>query len=312
MITRREYLRRCAAAGVALTLSPTLLRAADKPMTLASRVIPGTQESLPVVGLGSSASFSRMAGEGDLAGVRAVLQAMVDGGGTVFDTAPSYGAAEAVAGQAAQEAGLAERLYWATKLNVARGGKADPAEARAQVEQSFQRIGKPEIDLIQVHNVADAPGQLAVLREFRDAGRVRHLGVTNTFESRYDELEAVMKAEPLDFIGVDYAVDNRRMEERIFPLAQDRGIGVLVYQPFGRARLWQRVEGHALPDWAGEYDIASWGQFFLKYALSHPAVTAVTPATSRPRHVIDNLGAGAGREVDAEGRQRMEAYLAAL
>jgi len=314
MLTRREYLKLSALAGVALAINPRLLLAQDTPQALIMRTIPGTSEQLPAVGLGSSASFARIAGEGEVGRVREVLEALVAHGGRVFDTAPSYGSAEEVAGGIARDAGLAERLFWATKLNVVGrgGGSADPGAARAQLDASFARVGRTPIDLVQVHNMADVPTQLAILEEAKAAGRIRYVGATTTSEATYDALEALMKTDRLDFIGVDYAVDNRRMEERIFPLAQERGIGVLVYQPFGRSRLWQRVEGHALPDWAAEYDIATWGQFFLKFAISHPAVTAATPATSQPRNMIDNMGAARGRLPDEAGRRRMVEHMAAL
>ncbi len=314
MITRRDYLKLCATTGLTLAASPRALLAADGPRSLITRAIPGTSESLPVVGLGSSASFSRIAGEGNVERVREVLETFVREGGSVFDTAPSYGAAEDVAGQVVRENKLQDKLFWATKVNVAGrgGGKADPDQARAQIEQSMQRLGKARMDLIQVHNLGDVPTQLGLLKQYRDEGRVRYIGVTTTFAGQYEELERIMRAEPLNFIGVDYAIDHRTMEERIFPLAQERGIGVLVYQPFGRSRLWQKVEGHTLPDWAAEYDIATWGQFFLKYAISHPAVTVATPATSQPRNVVDNLGAATGRLPDEAGRKRMFEHIQSL
>lgn len=314
MITRREYLKLSAAAGVALAISPKLLLAQDAPGALITREIPGTTERLPVVGLGSSASFSRIAGEGALDRVREVLEALLQHGGRVFDTAPSYGAAEEVAGGIVRDAGLGERLFWATKLNVAGrgGGAADPEAARAQLEASFARVGKSPIDLVQVHNMADVPTQLGILEEAKAAGRIRYVGATTTSEDQYDALATLMATGRLDFIGVDYAVDNRTMEARIFPLAQEHGIGVLVYQPFGRTRLWQKVEGQALPEWAAEYDIATWGQFFLKFAVSHPAVTAATPATSQARNMIDNMGAAMGRLPDEAGRRRMIAHVEAL
>ena len=314
MITRREYLKLSALAGVALAINPKLLLADDSPRELITRLIPGTSERLPVVGLGSSASFSRVAGEGDTDRIRAVLQALVDNGGRVFDTAPSYGAAEEVAGKVAREAGLTERIFWATKLNVVpRGGeRADLEAARAQLEQSFARVGKDPIDLVQVHNMADPPTQLGLLNEYKQAGRIRYVGITTTFAPQYADLEALMRNEPLDFIGVDYAIDNRTMEERIFPLAAERGIGVLVYAPFGRTRLWEQVEGRQVPEWADEWDIATWGQFFLKFVVSNPVVTAATPATSRPEHMIDNLGAASGRLPDEAGRQRMIEHIASL
>ena len=315
MITRRDYLKLSALAGVALAINPKLLLADDSPRQLITRAIPGTSEQLPMVGLGSSASFSRVAGEGGVDQIRQVLETLVAQGGTVFDTAPSYGEAEKVAGNVARDTGLAEKIFWATKLNVVPrggGGSADPEAARAQVEQSFAHVGKDPIDLIQVHNMADVATQLPILREYKQEGRLRYVGVTTTSPGTYDALEALMRAEPLDFIGVDYAVDNRTMEERIFPLAQERGVGVLVYVPFGRTRLWQQVEGKELPDWAAEYDIATWGQFFLKFVISHPAVTVATPATSNPRHMIDNMGAATGRLPDEAGRQRMIEHIESL
>ena len=315
MITRREYLKLSALAGVALAINPKLLLADDSPRQLITRVIPGTTEELPVVGLGSSASFSRMAGEGNVDRLREVLQTLVDQGGRVFDTAPSYGAAEQVAGNIARDTGLAEKIFWATKLNVVPRGSdagADPDAARAQVEQSFAHVGKDPIALIQVHNMADVATQLPILREFEEQGRIRYVGVTTTSERTYGALEELMRAGPLDFIGVDYAVDNRTMEETIFPLAAERGIAVLVYAPFGRTRLWEQVEGKQVPDWAAEYDIATWGQFFLKFVVSHPAVTAATPATSNPKHLVDNMGAATGRLPDEATRQRMIEHIDSL
>jgi aryl-alcohol dehydrogenase-like predicted oxidoreductase len=312
MITRRQGLQ-LSAAGAAWAIHPPLL-ANDGARTLITRAIPGTSERLPVIGLGSSASFSRIAGEGQTDRVREVLEAFARSGGTVFDTAPSYGKAEEVAAQVARQAGLNDKLFWATKVNVAGygGGKADPAAARAQIERSMAQLGRSRMDLVQVHNLGDVPTQLGLLKEYRAAGRVRYIGVTTTFPNQYEALERIMRTEPLNFIGVDYAIDHRVMEERIFPLAQERGIGVLAYQPFGRSRLWQKVEGHALPEWAAEYGIASWGQFFLKFVVSHPAVTVATPATSQARNVIDNLGAATGRLPDAAGRRRMIAHMESL
>lgn len=314
MITRRDYLKLSLAAGTALALNPGSLFASSSTHRLITRTIPGTSEELPVVGLGSSATFARVAGSDDIGAVREVLQAMTEHGGTVFDTAPSYGASEQVAGDLARELDLTEKLFWATKVNVAGrgGGAADPDAARAQLETSFERIGKRPVDLIQVHNLGDVPVQFGLLKELREAGRVRYIGVTTTFPQQYEQLEQVMRDEPLDFIGIDYAIDNRTMEERIFPLAQDRGIGVLVYAPFGRTRLWERVRGHDVPEWAAEFDAESWAQYFLKFVIAHPAVTVATPATSRARHMIDNMGAAVGRLPDEAMRQRMIEHIESL
>jgi aryl-alcohol dehydrogenase-like predicted oxidoreductase len=313
MVTRREWLGMTLGAGAALALNPGLLGALPRHrLDLITRAIPGTTERLPLVGLGSSATFAQVARSEDVAALRAVLSAMVEHGGTVFDTAPGYGASEEVAGRLAQELGIAERLFWATKLNVARGGTADPAAARAQLEASFRRIGKPRIDLVQIHNLGDMRTQLPILKEAKEQGRVRYIGVTTTSERQHEELLRVMRDEPIDFIGTDYAVDSRHAEERIFPLAQERGIGVLVYMPFGRTRLWNRVAGRQVPEWAAEFDARSWAQFFLKFAGSHPAVTSVTPATSRPANMADNMGAAHGRLPDQAQRRRMIEYVNAL
>ena len=304
MTTRREWLQRLTGAGGLLTLAPRAVLAAET--KLITRAIPSTGEHLPIVGLGSSATFSQVARSEDVAALRAVLKQMTDLGGTVFDTAPAYGASEEVAGRIVQELGIARKFFWATKLNVARRGSgADPAAAREQLETSFRRIGKPVIDLVQVHNMGDIRTQLPILREYKEKGRIRYIGVTTTFDSQYAELVQTMRNEPLDFIGTDYAIDERHAEETILPLARDKGIAVLVYAPFGRTRLWQRVKGRQVPDWAGEFGAKTWAQFFLKFVASHPAVTAVTPATSRPANMADNMGAAVGPLPDAAMRKRM-------
>lgn len=305
MTTRRELLLGMAGAAGLMALDPRLARAREA--ALITRAIPSTGERLPIVGLGSSATFAQVARGADVTALRAVLGRMVELGGTVFDTAPGYGASEEVAGRIAQDLGIATRLFWATKLNVAPrgGGAADPDAARRQLEASFRRIGKPVIDLIQVHNMGDLRTQLPLLREYKDKGRVRYIGVTTTVEPQYADLVQAMRSEPIDFIGTDYAIDDRHAEETILPLARDRGIAVLVYAPFGRTRLWARVKGRRVPDWAGEFDASSWAQFFLKYVASHPAVTAITPATSRPANLADNMGGATGRLPDVAMRKRM-------
>lgn len=309
-ITRREGLG-LAMGGAAAAL---VAGRASAQARLITRAIPSSGEQLPVIGLGSSATFAKVASSEDTAALREVLTALVKGGGRVFDTAPSYGASEEVAGKIAQEANLAEQLFWATKVNVAPrgGGPADPAAAKAQIEQSFARIGKPKIDLIQVHNVGDPPTQLAILKDLKAAGRVRYVGITSTFEEQYPTLISVMRNEPIDFIGIDYAVDNREVETTILPLAQERKIGVFAYAPFGRTRLFRRVGERPLPDWAGEIDAKSWAQVFLKWVVGHPAITVATPATSQAKNMLDNIGAGVGRLPDAALRQRIADFVAAL
>jgi aryl-alcohol dehydrogenase-like predicted oxidoreductase len=295
MISRRDLLKLSAAAGAALAIPSDLLWALAR-QEMITRTIPSTGEQLPIVGLGSSATFSRVARSEDFTALREVLSAFAENGGRVFDTAPSYGASEEVAGQIAEELGIGDKVFWATKLNVAGrgGGSADPAEAMAQVEQSFQRLRRPVIDLIQVHNLGDPPTQLGILKDLKAEGRIRYIGITTTSEGQYEALAEIMRNEPLDFIGIDYAADNRSAEEMILPLAQDQGIGVLVYVPFGRSRLFARVGDRELPEWARPF-AESWAQLFIKFAAAHPAVTTVTPATSQARHMVDNLGAAHGR-----------------
>jgi aryl-alcohol dehydrogenase-like predicted oxidoreductase len=307
MMIRREWLKGALAAGAMAAVGARDIFAGESSASsLITRAIPSTGERLPIVGLGSSATFAQVARNEDVTALRAVLARMVELGGRVFDTAPQYGASEEVAGRIAQELGIGTQLFWATKLNVARrGATADPAEARRQIETSFRRIGKPVIDLIQVHNMGDVRTQLPILREYKEKARVRYIGVTTTIESQYAELVQTMRSERIDFIGTDYAIDSREAEETILPLARERGIAVLVYAPFGRTRLFRRVAGRNLPDWAREFDATSWAQFFLKYVASHPAVTAITPATSQPSNMADNMRAATGRLPDEAMRKRM-------
>ncbi len=275
---------------------------------------PSSGEKLPVVGLGSSATFSQVARSEDVSALREVLKAFTDQGGTVFDTAPSYGASEEVAGRLGGELGISSKIFWATKVNVAPrgGGAADIAAARAQIEASFTKLKKPKIDLIQVHNLGRRHDPAGPAQGHEEGGRVRYIGVTSTNKSQYAELQTVMRNEPLDFIGVDYAIDNRDVEESILPLAQERKIGVLVYVPFGRTRLFTRVGQRPVPDWAAQIDAKTWAQVFLKYVIAHPAVTVVTPATSKPANVIDNLAGGRGRLPDEATRKKMVEFIEAL
>lgn len=314
MVTRRQWLERTLGAAGALALAPRLAGAQTTAASpLITRAIPSTGQRLPIIGLGSSATFSQVARNEDHDALRAVMAKMVELGGTVFDTAPSYGASEEVAGKIAQELGVADKLFWATKLNVAsRGGPADAAAARRQIEASFSRIGRKTIDLIQVHNMGDIATQLPILRELKQQGRVKYIGITTTFENQYAELIATMRAQQLDFIGTNYAIDDRFAEETILPLAREKGIAVLCYAPFGRSRLWARVKDRALPDWSAEFDARTWAQFFLKFVASHPDITCITPATSRASNMADNMEGGRGRLPDAAMRKRMIAFIDSL
>jgi aryl-alcohol dehydrogenase-like predicted oxidoreductase len=228
-------------------------------------------------------------------------------GGRVIDTAPSYGTAETVVGDLVAELKIRESLFIATKLGV-RGGDA----GIEQLEQSFKRLRTPTIDLIAVHNLQDTQTQLRTLRQWKQAGRIRYVGITTSFERQHSEFEQTMRAEALDFIQVDYALDNRKAGQRILPLAADRGMGVMINLPFGRGRLFTAVQGKSLPPWASEFDCSSWAQFFLKYIVSHPAVTCAVPGIAKVEYLVDNLGAAQGRLPDAAMRRRMESFIDGL
>jgi aryl-alcohol dehydrogenase-like predicted oxidoreductase len=311
MATRRDCLKFSIAAALAAALPSGRLFAESGAGPVLTRAIPSSGERVPLVGLGSSATFSQVARGEDVSALREVLQALVDGGGTVFDTAPSYGASEEVAGTIARELGITDKLFWATKVNVVGRGedRADPAKARAQIENSFKLIGKDKLDLVQVHNLADIPTQLGILNEYKTQGRIRYVGVTSTSKPAYPRLIEAMRNEAIDFIGVDYAVDNRDVEETILPLALEKKIGVLVYLPFGRTRLWNRIGERPLPDWAAEYGIESWAQFALKFVVSHPAVTCAIPGTAVTEFLVDNLGAARGALPEEATRRRMAALV---
>ena len=311
MVSRREWIGMTVGAGAALSLNPRWLHAVQQAQII-QRAIPSTGERVPVIGLGSSATFSQVARGEDRTALREVLKTMVDLGGKVFDTAPSYGASEQVAGDIARELGITNKIFWATKVNVARGGSADPAAARAQIEDSFKKFGVEKIDAIQVHNLGDVPTQLGILKELKKQGRVRYIGVTTTSNNQYDALAEIMRNEPIDLIGLDYAIDNREVEQTILPLALERKIGVLVYLPLGRTSLLRRAGDRPLPDFAKDFGATTWAQFFIKYVAAHPAVTSVTAATSQAKHMAENIQAGTGKLPDAATLQKMREIADAL
>lgn len=309
MLNRRDWLRITAGAGAALTIDPRVLAGLQEPEIM--KPIPSTGERIPVIGLGGRWISTRSTPE-ELRDHRAVLHALAEGAppsGRVFDSAAGYGggASEDLSGRWAREDGFQDGIFWATKVNVVGrgGGTADPAAVRAQIERSFERMELDVIDLDQVHNMGDPPTQLGVLQEYKDEGRIRYIGITTTSEGQYPELARVMRRYPLDFIGIDYAVDNRVAEREILPLALERGIAVMVYLPFGRTRMWQRIGDRPLPEWAHEFDAHAWSQFMLKFVVSHPAVTVAAPGTGNPRHMVENLGAARGRLPTEEQRRRM-------
>jgi diketogulonate reductase-like aldo/keto reductase len=299
-MTRRRALALLAAAATTGARPAT----ADGP--LLERRIPATGEAIPAVGLGTWRTFDVGESAAERAPLRDVLREFVARGGRVVDSSPMYGAAEAVVGDLASELGVADRLFVATKVWTTGG-----AQGIAQMQESMRQLRRARVDLMQVHNLVDWRTQLATLREWKAAGRIRYLGVTHYTTSAYGELERVLRAQPLDFVQLNYSVGERDAERRILPLARERGVAVLVNRPFSEGGLFQRVRGQPLPAWASEIGSDSWAQLLLKWILAHPAVTCVIPATSRPEHVIDNMKAGIGPWPDAAMRDRILAAVGA-
>lgn len=298
---------RRAVLGAGLVMSASSLAGgarAQAPAPLITRPIPHSGEQLPVVGLGTAVSFPS-ADEAQRQSLKAVIDALIAGGGKLIDTASVYGKAETVIGDIVQAAAVRQRLFIATKIEV-RSAKAGADE----FQRSLQRLRTDKIDLLQLHNVSRANQSLAQLRDWKVAGRCRYVGVTSTFPGDYDAMEAIIRREKPDFVQVDYSMDNRTAEKRIIPAAADAGAAVLTALPLGRTSLFRAVKGKTLPDWAKEFDAATWGQFFLKFLLGNPQVTAVIPGTGNPEHMADNLGAGRGRLPDARQRDKMVALLA--
>jgi len=269
------------------------------------RPIPSSGEKIPAVGLGTWRTFDVGASATERAPLKDVLQRFAELGGRVVDSSPMYGAAESVVGDLATDLAITDTLFLATKVWTS--GRDTGV---AQMEQSLRRLRRQRLDLMQIHNLLDWRTHLRTLREWKAAGRVRYVGVTHYTSSAYDELERVLRGEPLDFIQVNYSLGEREAERRILPLARDRGVAVLANRPFSEGGLFQRVRGRALPEWAAALDCESWAQFFLKWILAHSAVTCVIPATSRPQHLVDNMKAGTGSLPDAATRERMAALVA--
>jgi len=310
-------LRSCVSAGAALALG-RLEVSAQKPDPLITRTIPSSGETLPVIGLGSAGTFGGTGSDGRVEPLREILRLFHERGGRFFDTAPTYGEAEEVSGTLARELGIHEELFLATKVSTPLVSMNEALaewsiqEAAAQRSGSRRAWDREVLDLNQVHNLYGVDRHLPALQEARAAGVTRYVGVTVQAESQYADLERVMRTEELDFIQVNYSLSEREAADRILPLARDRNLAVVINKPFDGGALFTAVRGHDLPPWAAEFDCESWGQFFLKYIVSHPAVTVTVPATSNPAHLVDNMGGGVGRLPDARTRARMEAFLDAL
>lgn len=268
--------------------------------TMLQRNIPSSRESLPVIGLGTWQTFDVSESTSERDPLRDVLQVLIEKGGKVIDSSPMYGRSEKVVGDLSTSLGLNEKLFIATKVWT-----SGLDEGIRQMNNSLALLKRKKIDLMQIHNLVDWTTHLKTLRNWRDLGKIQYIGISHYSESAYPEIEAIIKNHPLDFIQINYSIISRKAEDRLFPLAQDKKVGILVNQPFEEGTLFRMVKGKELPPWVKEFDCHSWAQFFLKFILSHDAITCVIPGTSKPHHMLDNSGAGFGKLPTAAHRTRM-------
>ena len=300
--TRRRTLQAIAAAGACAALAPSALRAQPRPIL--TRPIPSSGEALPVVGLGSWITFN--VGNDPVArdACTDVMRAFVEAGGRMIDSSPMYGSSQEVIGQGLRKAALAPRVFSADKVWIASG-----VRGREQIEQSRRHWQVPRFDLVQVHNLLGWQEHLPTLFAMKAAGQLRYVGITTSEGRRHRDIEQVMRGHSIDFVQITYNPLDREVEERILPLARDRGIAVIVNRPFREGALLRSLARQPLPTWAGEIDCTAWSQLVLKFIVSHPAVTCAIPATSSVAHVRENMGAALGRLPDTSMRQRLIATL---
>jgi len=307
LFSRRDMLKISAGAGAGLALGNwSVFAQSSQPAGLIQRAIPSSGERLPLVGIGTARRYNVGTSAEERAPLKEVLKRLPELGGKLVDTAPSYGTAETVVGDLVRDIGNRDRLFIATKVR-----KQDLADAKKEIEQSFEILHTDKIDLIQVHNLVGLDDVLPVLREMKATGRIRYVGVSTSSGRQYADFIKMMEIEDLDFIQVNYSMTSRTAAERILPLARDRGMAVLVNLPYSRGRVFQRAGDRAIPDWAADY-ADTWGQFFLKYILANPAVTCVIPGTAKIKYLEDNLGAARGPMPDAAMQKRMEQFYDAL
>lgn len=301
-LTRRHALKLGVGALAATGLGPGILSAAaGLPQIMGT--IPRSGEQIPVVGLGTWQTFMIDSAE-ERPPLVEVLRRFVELGGTVLDSSPMYTGAENLTGEIAGELGIVDDLWMATKVWI-----DGEEEGRAQMAQSFDELKRNHIELMQVHNLRDADIHLATLEEMKANGQIRYIGITTSSQRQYDEVEALLDDERIDFLQINYSLAQREAAERILPKARDRGVAVMLNRPFGGGDLFGRFANEPIPDWAGEIDCTAWSQIFLKYILSHPAVTCAIPATSNPDHLVENMRGGRGRLPDEDLRRRMVALL---
>lgn len=300
-ITRREFTTASIGAGVTAALGGRAAFAASEP--LITKVIPSSGEKVPIIGLGTN-RYGVDTSEAQRAPLRGALQRFHELGGTVIDTAPMYRTSETVLGDLIAELGIRDDLFIATKVDKT-GGRD---ESDAQVDESSKRLKTQNFELMQVHNLRGWKESLPLLRELKEAGRMRYVGITTSRSSQYEDLEEIMKNEELDFVQLNYSLEQRDAAERLLPLAADRGIAVILNRAFGGGRIFDKVGDQQLPEWAEEFDCDSWAQFLLKYAVSHPAATVAIPGMTKAHHVDDNIGAARGRLPTADERKMQESF----
>ena len=289
--------RRALLAFLALAPAVRPSLAQDRIMT---KQIPSTREPLPVIGVGTWQTFDVGADNAARARLRDVLKLLK---GNVVDSSPMYGSSESVAGDLIAELGTRDQLFMATKVWT-----SGRAEGIAQMETSFKRLRVERMDLMQIHNLVDVETQTRTLAEMKSRKKIRYLGITHYTSSAYAEVERWLKTKQYDFLQINYSLAEREAEERILGIAKDVGVAVIANRPFAEGAMFRRVKGKPLPPWAAELGIASWAQYFLKWIVSHPAVTCAIPGTGNPKHMADNLGAGMGKLPDAEQRRKMAEY----
>jgi diketogulonate reductase-like aldo/keto reductase len=311
MMSRRAAARLLAQGAAGLILTRTA-RAVEEAQTagklpLLQRAIPSSGEKLPVIGLGTWQAFDVSPNPAERQPLEEVLALFVKLGGRVVDSSPMYGRAEQVIGDLAQKLALHRSLFLATKVWTT-GKEA----GIASVEKSLAKLQTKKIDLMQVHNLIDAKTHLATLRDWKEQGRARYLGITHYSSSAYSKVARLLRNEKLDFLQINYSLLEREAEKEVLPLAQERGVAVLVNRPFGGGNLFARVREKPLPEWTREFDCQSWAQFLLKWIVAHPAVTCAIPATSKARHLADNMQGGVGRLPDEKARRRMLEAVTAL
>ncbi len=304
-MNRRQFITAIGAAAFAAGANTRAVESLSVAATgMQKRPIPSNGEQLPVIGMGTSGTFDVGATRAERAPLVEVLRVLFDGGGSLIDTAPSYGRAETVTGDLLQQGDWRQRAFLATKISAKAG-----ARAHTQWNGSLADLRSDKVDLLQVHNLVDWRDNLAFLRELKQAGQIRYVGVTHYLDHAHDELARIVQAERIDFVQVNYSAATRSAEKRLLPLCKERGVAVLVNRAFLDGRLFDTVRGREVPTWAAEIDCRSWAQLFLKFVLANPAVTAVIPATSKARHMLDNLGAGVGAVADAKYQDRIAALV---